>query len=185
MISGRAHALRITVWLVVASEGLLFAGLFALYAGYRAEYPRGFAEGVGLAVGWLGGTNTLVLLTSSFAMAAAIQAGPRAARRWLVGVLGLGGVFLGLKGAEWAIHIGDGLVPGAHYAGPHTPGTALFVTLYYAMTGLHALHLVAGLAMVAWARRREDPAVTECVGIYWHFVDLVWVVLWPLFYLLS
>jgi cytochrome c oxidase subunit 3 len=185
-VTQRVHAFRVAVWIVVASEALLFAALAALYVGYRAEYAHAFARGTRIDIGWMGGVNTLVLLTSSFAMAAGIHAAhaqrPRVARRWLAAVLALGAVFLILKGAEWTVHVRDGIVPGALLA---ERGLGLFVTLYYLMTGLHALHLVAGMLLVTWVRHRGDPDITECVGVYWHFVDVVWVFLWPMFYLLH
>lgn len=189
---------RIAVWIVIASEALLFAGLFTLYAAYRVEYPRAFAEGVVDDIQWIGGANTFVLLTSSFAIAWAIhrmRAGQaRSATRWLVVVLLLGCAFLGLKLLEWSKHIHDGIVPGLTYAGPdHGAGTKLFFTLYYAMTGLHALHVIAGLTLVAWVtarahRRtidRDNHIALELVALYWHFVDAIWVFLWPMFYLMH
>jgi cytochrome c oxidase subunit 3 len=192
----RDHALRVAVWIVLASEALLFAGLFALYAAYRSEFPRAFSEGVALGVAWIGATNTLPLLTSSFAIAWAVHA-TRAGRvvdKHLAIVLALGTGFLVLKAIEWTIHARDGIVPGLAYAGPsHASGASLFATLYYAMTGLHAAHVIAGLALVSWVlvlvRRRlqnaERHLALELVAVYWHFVDVVWVFLWPLFYLLT
>ena len=192
MTPGYRHGYRVAVWLVIASEALLFAGLFALYASYRSEHSAAFHAAAARDVAWIGGTNTMILLTSSFAMAAAIhlaRAGRRrAARRAAAIVLLLGSMFLALKAYEWSLHLRDGIAPGS--AGDvDARGAILFFTLYYFMTGLHALHVIAGLVLVTWARRRlrrdDDPIVAELVGVYWHFVDLVWVFLWPLFYLVT
>jgi len=177
---------RIAVWVVIASEALLFAGLFALYASYRAEYPPMFLAGVRTDVAWMGGTNTFLLLTSSFCIALAIalvRAGRRGATPCIVAVLVLGCGFLALKVAEWSEHLRAGIVPAG----------SIFFTLYYGMTGLHALHVVAGLALVTWIsirlRRgrvtRERHLSLELVALYWHFVDVVWVFLWPMFYLMK
>jgi cytochrome c oxidase subunit 3 len=189
---------RIAVWLVIASEALLFAGLFALYAGYRTEYTPAFEAGVRADLQWIGGINTLLLLSSSFAIAWAIhlvrQRRMRGAIWSLACVLVLGVGFLVLKLVEWTSHIRDGIVPGIAYAGPsHGPGTSLFFTLYYGMTGLHAVHVIAGLGLVAWvflrtANRRIDHErhlALELVAMYWHFVDVIWVFLWPMFYLMH
>ena len=190
---------HLAVWIVIASEALLFAGLFALYWSYRAEYPATFSTGVALDVQWIGGVNTLLLLTSSFAMAWAIlmlrQARPRAALAALAAVIVLGLAFLTLKLLEWKLHADEGLLPGvAYYAGPpEGRGIVLFFILYYFMTGLHALHVIAGLTLVVWVtvrvRRRSltpaNPVALELVGLYWPFVDVVWVFLWPMFYLMR
>ncbi|HEY4240384.1 MAG TPA: cytochrome c oxidase subunit 3 [Kofleriaceae bacterium] len=169
---------RLAVWIVIASEALLFAGLFALYAAYRVQYPQAFAAGVRADLAWVGAGGTFLLITSSFAIAAAVQRG--GSRPALAVTFVLGATFLVLKAIEWSDHIAHGIVPGA-FGGP--PGSALFTTLYYGMTGLHALHVVVGLALVAWVfvRGKRLPLV----ALYWHFVDVVWVFLWPLFYLLR
>jgi cytochrome c oxidase subunit 3 len=196
--ASRAHAWRLAVWLLIVSEALLFAALFALYTGYRAEYPQAFARGVAHDVQWIGGINTLILIASSFAMAFAVmlaRAGrDAAASRWLVAVIAIGVVFVALKLAEWIVHAREGLVLGPSYAGPQElgRGAKLFFTLYFLMTGLHLLHLVAGIALVAWALarvRRGPPSrhvlALELVGVYWNFVDAIWMFLWPLFYLMK
>ncbi len=186
------HGFRVAVWIAIASEALLFAGLFALYAAYRSQHGVAFHAAAARDVAWIGGTNTMILLASSFAMALAIhlaRAGRRrAARGAATAVLALGSTFLVLKLYEWHLHIDDGIVPGAS-GDLAARGAILFFSLYYLMTGLHALHVIAGLALVTWARahvrRSDDPTVIELVGVYWHFVDLVWVFLWPLFYLVT
>ncbi|HUJ62851.1 MAG TPA: cytochrome c oxidase subunit 3 [Kofleriaceae bacterium] len=190
---------RVAVWTVIASEALLFSGLFGLYWSYRDEYPRAFDAGVRIDIAWMGGVNTFVLLTSSFAIAWAVHAmrhaRTRVVARCLVAVLLLGGVFLALKIAEWTVHISEGVVPGgAYYTGPwNGRGSSLFFTLYYFMTGLHALHVIAGMVLIAWVALRvrartltgDDPHALELVALYWHFVDAIWVFLWPMFYLMR
>ena len=189
---------RIAVWIVIASEALLFAGLFGLYFAYRSEYTQAFEAGVRADYQWIGGANTMVLLTSSFAIAWAIlatRAGRQRVATWcLAAVLLLGLCFLVLKGLEWGLHIEEGIVPGPAYHGSyHGRGTILFFTLYYAMTGLHAAHVVAGMCLVLWMfvrayHRRLTPEshmALELVALYWHFVDAIWVFLWPMFYLMH
>ena len=189
---------RIAVWIVIASEALLFSGLFTLYASYRSEYGVAFAAGVRDDIQWIGGVNTLALLASSFAIAWAIRM-LRDDRRGaalvsLAMVIVLGAVFMTLKLVEWTSHVAEGIVPGIAYTGPdHGPGTSLFFTLYYGMTGLHALHVLAGLVLVGWVtfrvqrrtQNRERHLALELVALYWHFVDVVWVFLWPMFYLMR
>lgn len=199
MIAAHHHRYRAAMWIFLASEALLFAGLFALYATYRDQYPLDFAAGVDKTVGWMGATNTLLLVVSSFFVAFAIaltRAGrERAAIVALVPVVVLGLAFLALKLVEWSMHVDEGLSPGAAYHSTELPGhgAALFFTLYYLMTGLHAFHLVLGLAvilwMIAWLRSgritRRDHLVLELGGLYWHFVDVIWLFLWPMFYLVR
>jgi cytochrome c oxidase subunit III len=195
----RGHALHLGMWLFLGSETLLFAGLFGLYSAYRAAYEADFAAAVGHNHALIGTANTLILIVSSFAVAWSIHALRGGRRRACIGALvaamALGGCFLGLKLVEYSGHLAEGIAPGVHYASAAlpSPGARTFFTLYYAMTGLHALHVIAGLAILGWlafrvARRRltaEHPIELELGGLYWHLVDVVWIFLWPLLYLTS
>lgn len=195
----QTHAARLGTWLLLVSEVLLFAGLFTLYASYRTAYPQVFAEAVGHARLYLGSAMTLLLVTSSLTVALAVHelrsGAARGAGRWLLATLGLGALFLALKGYEYHTHVQEGALPGVHYHFEklQEPGAALFFTLYYLMTGLHALHVAAGLLYlcgVAWAIRRgrvsaRYPTSLEMGGLYWHLVDVIWLFLWPLFYLMR
>ena len=183
-----AGRLGMTVFL--ASEAMLFAGMFGLYAAYRLRYPTEFAHGVAEGVLWAGTLNTWVLLTSSWAIAVALarlrQGARRSARLLVALTVALGVAFLAIKGGEYAHHLHAGMAPGGAGAPGH--GLVAFTALYFLMTGTHALHVVAGLALIALAWRaaaRGSPHRLEIAALYWHFVDLIWVFLWPLFYLLR
>jgi cytochrome c oxidase subunit 3 len=196
---GRAHALHLGMWTFLGSETLLFAGLFALYTAYRSIYPAEFAAAVHHNNAALGTANTVILLTSSFLVAAAVHHVRRGHRKWtvasLIGAIVLGLGFLCVKFFEYSDHLHEGIAPGHHYTSVDLPavGSRTFFTLYYAMTGLHALHVVAGLAILGWLavrvwRRRTTPGHAtelELGGLYWHLVDVVWIFLWPLLYLIG
>jgi cytochrome c oxidase subunit 3 len=193
----RGHALHLGMWLFLGSETLLFAGLFGLYSAYRAAYEADFAAGVAHNHMGIGTANTLILIVSSFFVALGIHALRGGHRRACLGALAaamtLGGCFLGLKAVEYGSHLAEGIAPGPHYAFAALPshGARMFFTLYYAMTALHALHVIAGISILGWlairvARRRttaERPTELELGGLYWHLVDVVWIFLWPLLYL--
>lgn len=195
----QAHAVRFGMWVFLANELLLFAGLFALYIAYRTEYPVGFTAGVAHSELAIGTINTSLLVISSYTAASALRAIRRDERRvtlgWLGVTLALGTAFLALKGLEYSHHAADGALPGAYYAFRELPGHGgqLFFTLYYFMTGLHVLHLAAGLLVLAWltsrvARRRTTAAYhadLEAGVLYWHLVDCIWIFLYPMFYLLT
>lgn len=191
------HAVRFGMWVFLSSELLLFAGLFALYVAYRAEYPVEFAEGVHHNALALGTTNTVVLIVSSFTVAWSIHAMRRDRRRttiWMLLItMTLGVLFLVFKAIEYGQHFHEGVFPGQYYAFAEMPsnGAKLFFTLYYFMTGLHALHMIGGLTVMAWLTRRvirkrttrAYHAELELGALYWHLVDSIWIFLWPLFYL--
>ncbi len=198
-LADREHALRLGMWVFLGSESLLFAGLFGLYASYRATYGEAFARAAAHNEEWIGSTNTFVLILSSFCVAWAIlcmrQGRTRACVLSLVATLLLGGLFLGFKSMEYAHHLSVGIAPGSLYTFKELPehGARLFFTLYYFLTGLHAIHVVAGMAALMWIllrilRRKTVPErhiELELGGLYWHLIDVVWIFLWPILYLIK
>lgn len=180
------------MYLFLASEIMLFGAIFALLFFDRLRHP-GAAEAAAVRLDiWIGTANTTILLTSSLFVALAVAAGQagkaRAVTAWLAGAAVLGFAFLGLKGFEYAKDFAEGIHPVLGRAVP----SGLFINLYYTATVLHAVHLTGGIGLLAWAairvarRRTKVPGqaiVIEMTGLYWHFVDVVWVFLFPLLYL--
>lgn len=193
------HAAQLGMWVFLASEVLFFTGLFTLYAAYRATYPKAFSEAVHHTDLWLGTANTYVLIGASLLVALGVHAirhdRARTASRLLAWAALLGVLFLGLKLGEYFHHFREGIYPGSYYAFEELPGRGArsFFTLYYLMTGLHAFHVIGGIGVLSWlswrARRGAYSSVwhtpLELGGMYWHFVDLVWLFLWPMFYLMK
>jgi cytochrome c oxidase subunit 3 len=185
------------MWVFLATELLLFGGLFLAYAVYRSLYPEAWAEGSHHNNLVIGTINTAILLVSSLTMALAVHAAEREAWRpaagFLLATVGLGVVFLGLKFYEYYEHYLHGAVPGVHFTlpGPEAPHVALFFVFYFAMTGLHALHMLIGaglvttVAVLAWRRRLTHHMPVEITGLYWHLIDIIWVFLYPLLYLIG
>lgn len=185
------------MWLFLATEIMLFGGLFLGYAVYRALYPEAWAEGSHHNNVVIGSINTAVLLVSSLTMALAVHAAE--AERWrrtahyLVATLVLGALFLGFKFYEYYEHYAHDLVPGPQFGleGEAAPYVEMFMVFYFVMTGLHATHMIAGLGIVgvlavsAWRRRLGFYVPVEVTGLYWHFVDVIWVFLFPLLYLID
>ena len=187
------------MWVFLVTEIMFFGGLFLAYIVYRHDYYEAFrAASHELDVG-LGAFNTAVLLTSSLTMALAVH-GAQVSRRGMVVVcliltMILGTTFLGVKAYEywhkWHEHLIPG--PGFVFHGPDPHNAQLFFSLYFAMTGLHALHMVIGIALLAILTLRAGQGMfnrlyytpVEVSGLYWHFVDLVWIFLFPLLYLLG
>jgi cytochrome c oxidase subunit 3 len=193
------EASALGMWLFIAQEIMFFGGLFLAYAVYRNLYFRGFAEASAHLDWKLGAFNTAVLIGSSLTMALAVHAAALGRRKaialWLVATIVLGCVFLGVKVVEYGDKFEHHLVPGPgfRYEGQEARHAEIFFSLYFAMTGLHALHMVVGipiLAYMAWAgwRGRFGPEYhtpVEMTGLYWHFVDIIWIFLFPLLYLLG
>lgn len=187
------------MWVFLATEILFFGGLFVAYTATRLHDPQAFAVASRLTNITLGSVNTGVLLTSSLTMALAVRATKLGLARASVGLLCatavLGAVFLGVKFTEYALDWHDHLVPVLNFghAGPHAGGVENFFYLYFFMTGLHAIHMIVGIATVAvvaamaWRRRFSPDYFTpvELTGLYWHLVDVVWIFLYPLLYLVS
>lgn len=194
-------AARFGMWVFLASEVLLFSGLFALYAAERASHPTSFAFGVSENLGWVGTTNTFVLLTSSSLVALAVHVlrddRRRLASGLIAGTILLGLAFLGLKTYEYDDHIHHGAVAGGHtrYFVEHASheGLPAFFNLYWISTGAHAVHVTVGLLVLGvfalrTGRRRLGATRAhqlEVAALYWHLVDAVWIFLWPLYYLVR
>lgn len=193
-----SEANHLGMWTFLATEILFFGGLFAAYTVYHWASPEAFAAGSKHLEYWIGTVNTGLLLTSSLFVALADLAVKRDDRRWLaihlIAAWLLGALFLGLKGYEYYQKYSEHMVPGAHFD-PHggPPQIQLFMFLYFAMTGLHAVHMVFGLAAIIWLlwlnrKHRLSSARSDAVsvvGLYWHFVDCIWIFLYPLLYLVS
>ena len=195
------------MWLFLAQEIMFFGGLFAAYMVYRMKYPDAWATGSNqLHLGW-GTFNTVVLLLSSVTMASSVwcaQKGKNKELFWgLVATLILGVAFLGVKYIEYGAKFEHHLFPGKnfHFAsdlggivGSPTQGQLeLFFILYFIMTGMHALHMIIGVGLLIWLMvltklghfNPKKYMKVELFGFYWHFVDIVWVFLFPLLYLLH
>lgn len=187
------------MWVFLSTEILFFGGMFLGYTVYRGGYPAAFADASNRLDIWLGTINTAVLIMSSFTMALAVRSAQLSARRPLVLFLSmtlvLGAIFLGIKFTEYDHKFVEHLVPGRNFGvtGPLASAEEIFFSFYFAMTGMHALHMIIGLVLltvlIVKARRGRFSAdyntPVEVIGLYWHFVDIVWIFLFPLLYLLG
>lgn len=211
------------MWIFLVTEVMFFGGLFTAYVIYRWLYPEAWAVGGHFLNIKLGGINTAILLASSYSMTLALRAAQinkrRASATWIVATILLGLVFLGIKGVEYNAKFEHHLVPGKEFhldsahelatldaAGApegtflrHALETAnpanvqLFMSIYFSMTGLHAVHMIIGIGLLIWLLTRTlqgryssayfNPV--EVCGLYWHFVDIVWTFLFPLLYLVG
>jgi cytochrome c oxidase subunit 3 len=198
-------AATLGMWLFLATEVLLFGGLMAAFTVYRLTNPQGFAAGCHTADVLIGTINTGVLLCSSLTMALAVHSAQTANRRQTLGYLAvtlvLGAVFLGFKAYEYYEKYHERHVPmmGLPFSfdefrtADATIDPRMYFSLYFLMTGLHALHMLIGMGLLAWmallVRRGralgEAFVPLEMSGLYWHFIDIVWIYLFPLLYLLD
>jgi cytochrome c oxidase subunit 3 len=196
-------AATLGMWLFLITEIMFFGGMFAVYTVYRNWYPDVFAIASSSLNEIIGALNTGVLLLSSFTMVMAVRAGQLGQQRaiviFLILTLLFGGIFLGVKAYEWNQKFEEHHIPGQ--AAFHLDGVApgdqghaqLFFSIYFAMTGLHALHMVIGVAilltLIVQARKGRYSASyytpVDVAGLYWHFVDVIWIFLFPLFYLID
>ena len=194
------EASALGMWVFLVTEIMFFGGIFMAYLVYRTWHPEAFAEGSRHLDIMLGGVNTAVLIASSLTMALAVSAGQQGDRKrqlvFLVGTAIFGLAFLGIKAVEYSEKFRDHLVPGPHFEwhGAANPANVqMFYSLYFALTGLHALHMIVGVGMLAVLIRmaangrftREWNTPLEVGGLYWHFVDIVWIFLFPLLYLIE
>lgn len=193
------EASTLGMWTFLITEILFFGGLFAAYVVYRTRFPEAWAAGSHHLDITLGAVNTAILIGSSLTMALGVHSSQIGRNRLLIAFLiltvVLGSAFLGIKAVEYHHKYEEHHVPGPafSYPGPIAGQVQLFFALYFAMTGMHALHMVVGvgllLNLIRQARRgRFTPAYNtpvDMIGLYWHFVDIVWVFLFPLLYLLG
>jgi cytochrome c oxidase subunit 3 len=187
------------MWAFLVTEVMFFGGVFAAYVIGHSMDPLAFGEASRKLSVPLGATNTAVLICSSLTMAFAVRSAqlhkPKSLLLYLVATIILGGTFLGIKALEYSHKIHEHLIPGPGFLfeGAHAGGAQIFFTFYFAMTGLHALHMIIGIGLMIWliVRSRKGQfnaeyySPVENVGLYWHFVDIVWVYLFPLLYLIS
>lgn len=193
------QAASLGMWIFLSTEVLFFGGLIASYTIYRYLYLPGFEIGSRhLSVFW-GATNTAVLICSSLTMALAVRAAQLRKRKQIIGLLFVtlifGLVFLLIKfGMEWRHEYMDGLAPALNftYSGLHVRHVELFMIFYFVLTGLHALHMIIGVGvltgLIILASRdafKTNCNAVEIAGLYWHFVDIVWIFLFPLLYLIG
>ncbi len=190
---------KLGMWLFLAQEVLFFSVLFMAYFAFRLLYPETYIAAHYLLDPTLGGINTVVLLFSSFTMALAVRAcqisNQKQAALMLIITIVCSFAFLVVKYFEYSHKFHLGLLPGSAYsfAGDVPGRPELFFTLYFCMTGLHGIHVVAGIIVLFWMLIRvqkghfnsEYYVPVENVGLYWHLVDLVWIFLFPLFYLVK
>ena len=196
-IEQQHEAAKLGMWIFLATEVLFFGGLFLGYTVCRYLYPETFAAASRHTEVILGGANTAILLFSSTLMALAVRAAELGRRKhliWLLlGTAFFGLIFMAIKGLEYHKDFVDHLVPGAgfRWRDANPSAAEMFFWLYFAMTGLHAIHVTVGifvlltLTVLAWRRQFENGKYmpVEIAGLYWHFVDIVWVFLFPLLYL--
>jgi cytochrome c oxidase subunit III len=196
----QTEASTLGMWVFLVTEIMFFGGLFLAYLVYRSADPMGFQEASNhLNVIW-GAVNTVVLIVSSLTMALAVRAAqtsapPKMQVGWIVATMILGATFLGVKVIEYADKFEHHLVPGPNFVweGKYPAGAEMFYSLYFCLTGLHALHMIIGLGIMtvigvmAWRGTFDEDYYTpvEVSGLYWHFVDIVWIFLFPLLYLIG
>jgi cytochrome c oxidase subunit III len=193
------QACKSGMWIFLVTEVLFFSGLFLMYAILRVFYPDMMKEAHHLLDWKMGALNTVVLICSSFSMVlavTAVQTGQKEkAVRNLWITLILAGVFLVVKYFEYSHKIHEGILPGAlwTYEGIKAAQAPLFFSVYFVMTGIHGLHVIIGMGVIYWLIRRTSRGdfgpkyftPVEMTGLYWHFVDLVWIYLFPLLYLVG
>jgi cytochrome c oxidase subunit III len=203
LTAGHAHVHRddigskMGMWLFLFTELLLFGGMFILYASYRFMYPDAFKVAAMRLDLLIGSVNTIMLLTSSLTVALSIAALQRKQKTFSLFLLGFtviaGGAFLVNKYFEWSAKIHHGIYPKGPEMANLSDGEVVFYGLYYVMTGLHALHVIVGLIFIIvmmWFIYKDkltfdNHQKLENAGLYWHLVDIIWIFLFPLFYLIH
>jgi cytochrome c oxidase subunit 3 len=197
----QTDASTLGMWTFLITEVLFFGGMFTAYAIYRAMYPAAFASTSRFMNIYMGGGNTAVLICSSLTMAMAVRSAQLSKRkaliRYLIGTMFFGTIFLVVKAFEYHDKWVEALVPGFNFRYDEAPqylhNAQILFFLYFAMTGMHALHMVIGLGLLSYLVIQSIRSVyhenyfapVEMIGLYWHFVDVVWIFLFPLLYLIG
>ncbi len=188
---------RVGMWLFISTEVLLFGGLFLLYSMYRFKHAVDFHNGSLELSRFDGALNTCILITSSLFIALSIYFMNRKMEKtagiYLLLTISMAFGFLIVKAFEWGAKFEHGLYPGAKYLLTLPKGEILYFGLYFMMTGLHALHVIVGIGVLSlmyiFLRRgvltKISPVMLENSGLYWHLVDIIWIFLFPLFYLIT
>lgn len=191
------YGTKMGMWLFLFTELLLFGGMFILYMAYRIEYFVDFQVAAKELKVYMGTVNTIILLTSSLTMVLSIVALQRGSKKlsmtWLGTTIALAFGFLIVKYFEWSAKIADGIFPDSPELTSRANGEIIFYGLYYVMTGLHGIHVIIGMILLGFMfvqiwrdKYNKDYYVKlENGGLYWHLVDLIWIFLFPLFYLLH
>lgn len=195
-LARQRQAARFGMWVFLASEALFFGAILLAYTASRAQHLQGFAAAARETSIVYGTINTAILLTSSLSMAVAVQAASAGLRRLTLGglltTITLACAFLVVKGLEYAEDLSKHLLPGAGFALPD-PAASTFFGFYWIMTAVHALHVTVGIVVIGWLSWRgwhreldfvASPA-PEAIGLYWHLVDIIWIFLYPLLYLVG
>ncbi len=190
---------KIGMWLFLTTEILLFGGLFVGFALMQQKYPDAFLAAHHHLDRSLGALNTVVLLISSFTMVMAVWAAQTDRKKlliWLlVATMACAFIFLGVKYFEYSHKFHEGLLPGKFYSheGDTVPNQFVFFSFYFMMTGLHGFHILGGIAAISWLLVRAIKGhfgsgyytPVDLVGLYWHLVDMIWIYLFPLLYLIQ
>ncbi len=190
---------RMGIWLFLVTEVLLFGGLFCAFAIFRSWYFDSFVEAHHHLDKVMGAINTVVLITSSLTMALAVRSAQQSKKELTAILLALtlacAATFLCIKYVEYSHKFHEGLLPGKWFSavGFHTAHPGVFFAIYFMMTGIHGLHVVIGMILISWILKRTMKgefssryyAPVEGVGLYWHLVDLIWIYLFPLLYLVG
>jgi cytochrome c oxidase subunit 3 len=198
-LADQREASTLGMWVFLVTEVLFFGGIFATYMIYRNWYPEAFAYASHELDVTLGTINTVVLITSSLTMALGVNAAQLGRRNqlilFLIVTMALGTTFLGIKGVEYAHKFAEHHVPGPSFVfeAEYASAAQIFFSLYFVMTGLHAVHMIVGLGIMTWMLvwtwngtiTRDYASPIEISGLYWHFVDIVWIFLFPLLYLIG
>ncbi|MEP2448122.1 MAG: cytochrome c oxidase subunit 3 family protein [Balneola sp.] len=193
-------AAKMGMWVFIVNEILFFGGLFCAYIVFRAWYPDLFTMAATKLDTTMGAVNTVVLIGSSLSVAMAIRAAQLNKTKWikinLLITITLACVFLVIKYFEYSHKMHDGIFPGATlytYEGIDHPLAHVFFSIYYVMTGIHAIHIIVGIGLMVWIYIRANKnefgseyyTPVEMVGLYWHLVDVIWIFLFPLLYLIE